>query len=165
MCARGGAPAPARYCPPIEGGSKLHHHVGMFALSGTLQRERKECAWVSSPSSLFIPASHFYAYSWKCALWSPWICRMPHSQTKVKERNFNGWGDGSEGEPWHILLSLNNVITQSSGVLTKKLANRWKGTILCEVGYSDLGLLHKTHDVFARIHYIFGKALLKLPFN
>lgn len=53
----------ARYCPPMEGGSKLHHHVGMFALPGTLQREKRVCTSVLS--SLFILVAHFYANSRK----------------------------------------------------------------------------------------------------
>lgn len=50
----------------MKGGSKLHHHVGMFALPGTLQREKRVCTSVLS--SLFILVPHFYANSRKvCA--------------------------------------------------------------------------------------------------
>lgn len=69
--------SPARYCAPSEGGSKLHHHVGMFALS----TEKGECVSFISTSLISMQTSDS----------SPWICTVPHWHTE--ERNFNARDD------------------------------------------------------------------------
>lgn len=94
MCARGGAPAERAIVRPWrEGANSIITWECLRSLARC--RGRKECARVSSRLFSFLSLISMQTPE-RSALRSPWICRMPHSQTKVKERNFNGWRGCSE---------------------------------------------------------------------
>lgn len=82
-------------------------NVCAFWHTAERERERKERACVCACARASLPLVSFHSYfSFLCnsresAMWSPWICRIPHSRTKIQGENLQ-WMRGliQRGRAW-----------------------------------------------------------------